>query len=197
MAAVAVVGAMVVEVALVIALLIGVCLGFWLRKAWSTTTRASKETAAINGPHCERGNDDDTDNGTYTDKEKEVRHKGTGRDTDTDSDGSRSAFYKEGATTRQGLVWVNNGGRVYHTSELCRHVCRSSNLVDVSSLPSPPWRVCLVCVGYVGHPCSPGPRARRAPRVCADEASDDARRTAVARLSGSKARLDTASTAAR
>ena len=197
MAAVAVVGAMVVEVALVVALLIGVCLGFWLRNAWSSAARASKETAAINGPHCERGNDDDTDNGTYTDKEKEVRHKGTGRDTDTDSDGSRSAFYKEGATTRQGLVWVNRYGRVYHSTDMCQYVRRTSRLVELSSLPSPPWRVCLVCVGYVGHPCSPGPRARRAPRVCADEASDDARRTAVARLSGSKARLDTASTAAR
>ena len=62
-AAVAVVGAMVVEVALVIALLIGVCLGFWLRKAWSTTTRASKETTAIICTHCEMGNDDDKDKG--------------------------------------------------------------------------------------------------------------------------------------
>ena len=158
---------MVVELALVIALLVGVCLGFWQGKAWSTTTRASKETTAMIGTHCERGYDDGKEKGEGTDKDNDIIDTGTGRDTDTDT---------EPARTRQGFVWVNKHGRVYHTTDMCRYVCRSSRLVELFSLPSPPWRLCVSCVGYMGPPRSLGLRARVG---VAHEASDDGLRNGL------------------
>ena len=173
-AEVAVAGAMVVEVALVIAMLIGVCFGFCLAPSRETTTGASMESTAPFLTDCDKdcggqvvrrpaacvGRRDGKarDKGTGT-SDGSTEYKDEDKDTDPDSDGPSHQW----RTLRS--VWANMKGTVYHTNKTCPHVKPASIPVDLHSLPAI-IRPCKVCSRS---------RAGRVPRNRADEAGERGR----------------------
>ena len=159
-------GAMVVEVALLMAALIGAAFGFCLGKALSTTTRASKDSAApsSNGDRNDCQEDprasstaipdasprNTTMANTHSshalklikdadkgDESMQGHRDGRHREKDNDPHGTtHKRCTNVRANDDLGHVWVNPCGTVYHVWDDCRYVTSSAKRRPLRGLPN-------------------------------------------------------------